>query len=551
MARRSSNDDVEFTDTLRHRYRSLFRALLIGRDMTAPADLPLGTLDRAVNPFLPSYEMVPDGEPRVFGDRVYVYGSHDLNGGSDFCEGDYVCYSAALYDLNTWRYDGVIYERTQDPFIADQLDKGKKGMMTSRLFAPDVIELDGRYYMYYGVGLSKSGFGVAISESPTGPFKYVGRVRLPESAKPANWADGKDGINDGDLAFGRGKSPFAGFSEFPYDPALLLHEDRLFLYFGLMNCSVIELDRRDNRTVLVNPGTGKYITPVIRQSLAHVMKTRSGKVHGDTAFMNGPSIREIDGKFVLSYWAIGGKGFSGMYHAVSDNPRGPFKPAGPLVSLGNAWKQDEPTYIGGNTHGGMFQGVGGEWYQVYHRHTAEGRQACVARLPYQGAGRFGHAEFDSLGFDSTPLDAYNLWPAYIACHLTGPGKKGRPAFHLVDHELGGIDPGTQERSFQVLTNLVEGGVAGFKVIDFGSEATDSTFVVNVDPASAGRIEVRLDSPTGPVVATVEVPGSLVGGGWTHLSAAANDLQGVHALYLAFHPMRGKLGDIAAFGFSLD
>ena len=26
------------------------------------------------NPYLPSWEYVPDGEPHVFGDRVYVYG---------------------------------------------------------------------------------------------------------------------------------------------------------------------------------------------------------------------------------------------------------------------------------------------------------------------------------------------------------------------------------------------------------------------------------------------------------------------------------------------
>lgn len=45
---------------------------------------------QAVNPYLPSYEYVPDGEPHVFGDRVYLYGSHDRFGGKRFCENDYV-----------------------------------------------------------------------------------------------------------------------------------------------------------------------------------------------------------------------------------------------------------------------------------------------------------------------------------------------------------------------------------------------------------------------------------------------------------------------------
>ncbi len=29
------------------------------------------------NPYLPGWEYIPDGEPHVFGDRVYIYGAHD------------------------------------------------------------------------------------------------------------------------------------------------------------------------------------------------------------------------------------------------------------------------------------------------------------------------------------------------------------------------------------------------------------------------------------------------------------------------------------------
>ena len=45
---------------------------------------------QALNPYLPSYEYVPDGEPHVFNDRLYVYGSHDRFNGKDFCLNDYV-----------------------------------------------------------------------------------------------------------------------------------------------------------------------------------------------------------------------------------------------------------------------------------------------------------------------------------------------------------------------------------------------------------------------------------------------------------------------------
>ena len=70
---------------------------------------------QAFNPYLPSWEYIPDGEPYVFGDRVYVYGSHDYFNGYVFCMGDYVCWSAPVDDLGNWRYEGVIYPKTADP----------------------------------------------------------------------------------------------------------------------------------------------------------------------------------------------------------------------------------------------------------------------------------------------------------------------------------------------------------------------------------------------------------------------------------------------------
>ena len=93
------------------------------------------------NPYLPFWEYIPDGEPYVFGDRVYVYGSHDFYNGYVFCMGDYVCWSAPVDDLTDWRYEGVIYPKTNDPANRD-------GSMC--LYAPDVTQgPDGRYYLYY------------------------------------------------------------------------------------------------------------------------------------------------------------------------------------------------------------------------------------------------------------------------------------------------------------------------------------------------------------------------------------------------------------------
>ena len=52
------------------------------------------------NPYLPSWEYVPDGEPHVFGDRVYVYGADDKINGKTFFMKDYIMMAAPGCQLN-------------------------------------------------------------------------------------------------------------------------------------------------------------------------------------------------------------------------------------------------------------------------------------------------------------------------------------------------------------------------------------------------------------------------------------------------------------------
>jgi hypothetical protein len=70
---------------------------------------------QAVNPFLPCYEYIPDGEPYVFGDRVYLYGSHDRFNALLFCVNDYVCWSAPVDDLSNWRLEASSIVKPRNP----------------------------------------------------------------------------------------------------------------------------------------------------------------------------------------------------------------------------------------------------------------------------------------------------------------------------------------------------------------------------------------------------------------------------------------------------
>ena len=178
------------------------------------------------NPYLPLYEYVPDGEPHIFGDRLYLYGSHDRFDGEMFCLNDYVCYSADIHDLHTWRYEGVIFCKEQDPrnqknakpdeipFIYDTKGRFPGGLNAPgihALWAPDVVQgRDGKYYLYYCLDFLPE-IGVAVCDTPAGKYEFLGFVRH---------ADGTLlGQREGDLG--------------QFDPGIFIDDDgEIYLYSG-------------------------------------------------------------------------------------------------------------------------------------------------------------------------------------------------------------------------------------------------------------------------------------------------------------------------------
>ena len=159
-------------------------------------------MPQVFNPYLPSWEYIPDGGAHVFGDRVYVYGSHDRFNAPIFCVNDYVCWSAPVNDLSAWTCSGTIFKKNQDPM-------NRLGLRI--LFAPDVAQgPDGRYYLYYAFDFLGV-IGVAVCDTPDGQYTFYGHVHFP---------DGK--------IWGRRKG-----DEFPFDPAILVNDDgRVWLYSG-------------------------------------------------------------------------------------------------------------------------------------------------------------------------------------------------------------------------------------------------------------------------------------------------------------------------------
>ena len=98
------------------------------------------------------------GDPAVLldGDTVYLYAGHDTGDGSYYSMPDYLCYSSK--DLVNWNYEGI-------PLRAADFAWGSP----NDAWAGQVIKHGGRYYFYNSK--NATGISVAVSDSPTGPFK--------------------------------------------------------------------------------------------------------------------------------------------------------------------------------------------------------------------------------------------------------------------------------------------------------------------------------------------------------------------------------------------
>lgn len=402
---------------------------------------------QALNPYLPQNEYIPDGEPYVFGDRVYVYGSHDRFGAPMFCMNDYVCWSAPVDDLGDWRYEGVIFKKNQDP-------KNKLGVRL--LFAPDITQgEDGRYYLYYAYDFMGI-MGVAVCDSPCGKFEFYGHVK---------YADG--------TIWGRKKG-----DSFPFDPGILRDDDgRLYLYSGFY--TPVPAIVTGGKSLKFDGGyvlelEKDMVTIKTPEKLIFPKEGRgSFKNH---EFFEASSMRKYDGKY---YFVYSSRHNHELCYAVSGKPTEGFVYGGTLVSNGDVFlngNEDEnhaSNYIG-NTHGGMLK-INGKFYIFYHRQTnrcSYARQACAEELVRRPDGGFQQAEMTSCGLNGGPLKGIGRYDARIACNLWSKEGTGRydgssPKKRLAGHPYftqKGRDNDPDAR--QYIANMRDGAVAGFKYFAF-------------------------------------------------------------------------------------
>ena len=447
---------------------------------------------QGVNPYLPNWEYIPDGEPYVFGDRVYVYGSHDIYGGETFCLGDYVCWSAPVNDLGNWKYEGVIYKKTQDPLNED-------GHMC--LYAPDVtVGPDGKYYLYYV--LDKVNIvSVAVSDKPAGPYDFYGYVHY------------EDGVKLGDK---EGDEP-------QFDPGVLTEGDEVYMYTGFCgqgdksrSGSMFTVLDKDMLTVKKGP---KIIAPGSEYS-----KGTSFEGH---AFFEASSIRK---RGDIYYFVYSSEVMHELCYATSKSSEGPFEYGGVIVSncdmhIDTYKKADEPTAYGANNHGSIVQ-IGDDWYIFYHRHTNGtwfSRQGCAEKISFAPDGSIPQVEITSCGLNGGPLSDKGEYPAYIACNIFTKEHKmyvepGEPRVVQVG--------GDESRQESYIKDIVDGTTIGFKYFEFDM-LTGLRIKTRAYFTGSFEILTELD---GKPLGKIDAIGSNI---WTAHECKFDAVSGTHALYLRY------------------
>lgn len=447
----------------------------------------------AFNPYLPSWEYVPDGEPYVFGDRVYVYGSHDYYNGHVFCLGDYVCWSAPVDDPGSWRYEGIIYPKTADPLNRD-------GKMC--LYAPDVtVGPDGRYYLYYVLD-HVSVVSVAVCDTPAGRYQFYGYVHYPDGTRL--------GEREGD--------------EPQFDPAVLTEGDTTWLYTGF--CGVGDKSRTgamvtvleaDMLTVREAP---KFIVPGSAYS--------EGTEYEGHAFFEASSIRKKDSRY---YFIYSSQVMHELCYAVSDSLTEGFHYGGVIVSNCDlhidSYKPAElPTAYGANNHGSIIR-IGEKWYVFYHRHTNGtwySRQGCAEEIQFHEDGSIPQVEMTSCGLNGGPLQGEGEHPAYIACNLF----TGEPSVYVGGDKFPKIvqegRDGDEEPGY--IANIMDSATAGFKYfVCTGIKKISITTRGYAD----GVFEIRCKWD-GEVLASIKIEYSNV---WETYTEKIDIPDGVRAIYITY------------------
>ena len=490
----------------------------------------------AQNPYLPLWEHVPDGEPRVFEDpdnpgklRAYIIGSHDVNY-SAYCGPDIRMWSAPVEDLSQWRDEGPIFTW----FVDGQWDT---------MYAPDLVEVKDRatgkktYYLYpHSRGWRRTPM-VCKGDRPDGPFTPINLTEDGRQCLPGSLIDFDPSVFIENITDKKDKDYDIGF--------------RAYVFYGFQHSTAVELDQKTmyskrEGTELIDP----FIPAVsadgrlLDKAGSEYKALYKGQDPKDFNFFEASSIRQVGNKYVMVFSGYSGKEYglgntnSALRYAYGDSPLGPWRSGGVLVDsrgvvLGEDGGKLITTNFGHNTHGSL-QEINGQWYVFYHRPPrgfGNARQSMVAPVkitwdkkpvakggvvkitgydPYAkdnvwtakaaDGNEYTGAEVTSEGFQIFGLPPYAYYSAGYACFVYGPGAND---WMQDNHDVW--------NNSMDLAGVQNGGIIGFKYFGFGGLAQDTKgckafegikkgdnphLYLNLTSSGKGafKIHVKLDDP---------------------------------------------------------
>ena len=532
---------------------------------------------QAQNPYLPLWEHLPDGEPRVFEDpdqpgkfRAYIIGSHDTNYKA-YCGSDIRMWSAPVEDLSQWRDEGPIFSW----YVDGQWDT---------MFAPDLVEVKDKvtgkktYYLYpHSRGWQRVPM-VCKGDRPNGPFTPINLTEDGRKCLPGSLIDFDPSVFVENITNKKDPDNAKGF--------------RAYVFYGFQHSTGCELDQntmysKREGTELIDP----FIPAVsadgrlLDKEGSEYKALYKGQDPKDFNFFEASSIRQVGNKYVMVFSGYSGKEYglgntnSALRYAYGDSPLGPWRSGGVLVdSRGVVLNEDGSKLIttnaGHNTHGSL-QEINGQWYVFYHRPPrcfGYARQAMVAPVkitwdkkpvakggvvkitgydpftknnewtaPASDGNTYTGAEVTSEGFQIFGLPPYQYYSAGIACFMTGGTNSNDWMQDNHDVWNNSMD----------LAGITNGGIAGFKYFGFGGLTKDTKglkafkgiskgdgAILNLNLTAGGhgafKIHVKLDDPwKGEEIAVLDIPADAPRTAKLYQvsTPAVEGLTGKHAIYL--------------------
>ncbi|GAB3430035.1 glycoside hydrolase family 43 protein [Niabella aquatica] len=328
---------------------------------------------KALSQPLVNHIYTADPSAHVFKGKIYIYPSHDIDAGDAF---DDLGSHFAMEDYHVISMDSP-HGAAKDNGLA--LHVNDVPWAEKQMWAPDAAEKDGKYYLFFPAkgydGIFK--IGVAISESPTGPFiPQAEAIKDSFSIDPAVFkdADGSHymyfgGIWGGQLQRWRSGSFNASEPENPFAHLPGDTEPALCAKVAKLTDDLLEFTE-PAKDVLIVDDKGN---PLLQGDV-------------DRRFFEASWLHKYNGKYYFSY-STGDSHF--ICYAIGNSPYGPFTYAGRILN----------PVVGWTSHHSICE-FEGDWYLFYHdsslsKGVTHLRSIKVTKL-----------EHDANGFIKT-IDPYN------------------------------------------------------------------------------------------------------------------------------------------------